>query len=156
MSAVPPTLNLMAHDDTPTTHLPMVCDCGENKFAADALMGEVLERLSRGRSNFIPRPVTMDTFLTDVLRSLTHDLGGNIEHILCDQWFLVKADRITATNDDEDVVVQCDRPEYCIAAIWRHWANQDGLATDRSSRDRRPASLHTSPSRSCMVHARRP
>lgn len=115
-------------DDIPTRHLPMVCDCGARKAAAEALYEEVRSRLELGSEDLVARTITDRDFLYAVLLSLTEDLRTSVHRIGMDQWFVVVAERLTADNLDERIVVQCDRPEFGLAAIWKELADEKGLA----------------------------
>lgn len=104
--------------------LDMICRCGENAAAADALRKEVRDRLA-GQD----RVVTDADFLTHVVISLNWDYGAYISGIHNDQWSMVSAD-----SDDKDgfkVAVMCDDVEDGIAAVWKAFADrkeQDGGA----------------------------
>lgn len=110
-------------------HLPMVCDCGDANHAhADALLMEVTRRLSRGGPELLPHDVTAGNFVTELCRSLAWDIRPSvrIESIGCDQWFGIKASDL----EDDEVYVQCDRVEHGLAAIWKHYADRQGLAVE--------------------------
>lgn len=110
-------------------YLPMVCDCGDANHAhADGLLMEVTRRLSRGGPELLPHDVTPGNFATELCRSLAWDIRPSvrIESIGCDQWFGIKASDL----EGDAVYVQCDRVEHGLAAIWKHYADRQGLAVE--------------------------
>jgi hypothetical protein len=115
-------------DNIPTRHLPMVCDCGERKVDAEALYEEVRRRLELGSENLRPGTVANRDFLSAVVHSLHQDLRTHVHRIGVDQWFVIAAEHLNADDLDERIVVQCDRPEYGLAAIWKALADEKGLA----------------------------
>jgi hypothetical protein len=56
------------------------------------------------------------------------------------QWFAVKATYLDVEDLERDLVVQCDRPEYGLAAIWKHLADELRLAVELAARDDTPSS----------------
>ena len=56
------------------------------------------------------------------------------------QWFAVKATYLDVEDLERDLVVQCDRPEYSPAAIWKHLADESRLAVELAARDDTPSS----------------
>jgi len=100
---------------------------------------EAKQRLSTDPAH----PVTDESFLTSVVYSLAWDLKGasaNIEGIYCDQWCGVKAsgqehDNSFIPSPKEDAepfqtFVQCDRPEWGVAATWLAFVEKFGLQED--------------------------
>ncbi|HEX4865916.1 MAG TPA: hypothetical protein VFV02_17740 [Acidimicrobiales bacterium] len=76
------------------TELPMVCTCKPAALAeADALLSEVMRRLSEGSDVWPPKSVTMDNFLSAVVQSLNWDHGAHIASIDNDQWSAVTVEK---------------------------------------------------------------
>jgi predicted DNA-binding transcriptional regulator AlpA len=98
-----------AHD----TVRGFICRCKpEGRAEADALLGEVDRRLPGDPADRVSR----------IISSLEWDHHhAEITWIGCDQWF-----GVAATDDDgRRVVVQCDRVEDGLAAVWKAYAGEE-------------------------------
>ena len=75
-----------------------------------------MERLSRGSDELVPREVTADNFLTEVVYSLNWDFGAHITSSDNDQWSAVTVEKYDKTLR---IRVECDRVEDGVAAAWK-------------------------------------
>lgn len=99
----------------------MVCTCREQgQIAADALVREVMTRLSAESKTHIASPVVTGNFLTRVVWSLNDDFNAHITSIDTDQWSAVTVQKY---DGKLQVRVECDRVEDGIAAIWKWLAD---------------------------------
>ncbi len=84
-------------------------------------MSEVIKRVSAGGKELAPRPVTEESAVSQIVMSLTWDMGASITGIGCDQWFGVWAQ---ADDGTFSTFVQCDRLEHGFAATWKAFADR--------------------------------
>jgi hypothetical protein len=119
----------MSQERPPIENLGIVCDCGDaNHDHTNSLLAEVYARLGQETETFRARTITPANFTAEVIRSLEWDLGVHIEHIYCDQWFGIRAE----DRNDERVVIQGDRVEHGLAALWKRYADAQGLSPPAS------------------------
>jgi hypothetical protein len=115
----------MANADRPAmVHLPMACTCGAERAArAREAMDRVLARLSAGSRSLRARPVTRESFLSDVCLSLQADYRVLEVRIVADQWFAVVAEQLVG-DDERQIVGQAEAAEDGLAAIWAYLADE--------------------------------
>lgn len=107
----------------------MVCTCSDDGAAqAEALMMEVIERLSRGSDVLHPTTIEPGNFLTSIVTSLNVDFNAHVTSIDADQWFAVAA----ADDSGRGYYVQCDLVEHGIAAVWKAFADNPNVSIGHS------------------------
>ena len=106
-------------EDADDVDLPMVCTCApEGAQAASLLRESVRVRLAAGSTSLGARDVRDANFVTALCASLRWDWGAHVSSIRMDQWFGVVVDQLLPSNDERQIVVQCDAVEDGLAAVW--------------------------------------